>query len=319
MGVYVQTMTIVASVVIIAVAAIFIFVVYYISKKVFDVAVGVAPKDRVLESNAEETGPKKDRSDNEWLAEQHMEAVRVTASDGLRLFARILPSPIPSEKWIIILHGFSGNGMKMGSYARHFHDGGFNVLLPDMRGCGETGGRYMGLGWLDAKDMPLWIDEILGRDPSARIVVCGGSMGGACAMMSTGYPLKNVVAAVEDCGYSSVWDEYAYQLKKVFGLPVFPFMYIVDSMTKRRAGYSFREASSVEQLKRSRIPTLFIHGSADEFVPYHMLEENYNAAACEKQKLVVEGAGHGLSSVVAPKLYWNTVDSFISRHMEDPD
>ncbi len=301
--------------VIVAVAVLFFVVVYMISKKVFDVAVGVAPKDKVFESNAEDAGPKKNKSANDWLAAQPLIELRVAAKDGLSLFGRILPAPRQTRKWVILLHGFSGSGLKMGSYAHHFHQAGFNVLLPDMRGCGNTGGKYMGLGWLDAQDMPLWIDQILQITPDAKIVISGGSMGGACTMMCTGYPLKNVVAAVEDCGYSSVWDEYAYQLKKVFGLPVFPFMYVVDALTKKRAGFSFREASSIDQLKQSRIPTLFIHGTEDEFVPYYMLEENYEAAACEKQKLAVIGAGHGLASEVNPQLYWSTVDSFIARYM----
>jgi pimeloyl-ACP methyl ester carboxylesterase len=317
MGGYTSILAGVVIAVIVIVAVLFFIVVYMISKKVFDIAVGVAPKDKVFESNAEDAGSQKNTAANDWLAAQPLIELRVAAADGLELFGRILPAPRQTRKWVILLHGFSGSGLKMGGYARHFHKAGFNVLLPDMRGCGNTGGKYMGLGWLDARDMLFWIDRILQITPDAKIVISGGSMGGACAMMCTGYPLKHVVAAVEDCGYSSVWDEYAYQLKKVFGLPAFPFMYVVDALTRKRAGFSFKEASSVGQLKKSRVPTLFIHGTEDEFVPSYMLEENYEAAACEKQKLAVTGAGHGLSSEVDPQLYWSTVDSFIARYMGD--
>lgn len=39
-------------------------------------------------------------------------------------------------------------------------------------------------------------------------------------------------------------------------------------------------------------------------------------AACEKEKLTVEGAGHALSSSVAPALYWRTVEDFIAKYLD---
>ena len=61
---------------------------------------------------------------------------------------------------------------------------------------------------------------------------------------------------------------------------------------------------------------LFIHGDADEFVPFSMLDECYEACASTvKEKLVVEGAGHGLSASTNPDLYWKTVDTFISTYL----
>ncbi|MFR8854425.1 MAG: hypothetical protein ACLVHQ_05825 [Oscillospiraceae bacterium] len=41
----------------------------------------------------------------------------------------------------------------------------------------------------------------------------------------------------------------------------------------------------------------------------------YESASCEKQKLVIEGAGHAMSSSVAPELYWSEVEKFLDRHM----
>ena len=145
----------------------------------------------------------------------------------------------------------------------------------------------------------------------------GVSMGAATTMMTTGENLPdNVKLAIADCGYSSVWDEFSYQLKELFGLPEFPVLYAANSSCKRHCGYSFKEASSVKQLEKSKTPTLFIHGSDDKFVPFEMLDVVYNAASCEKEKLVVEGAEHCMSVSVDPDLYWNTVDSFIDKYLD---
>ena len=54
------------------------------------------------------------------------------------------------------------------------------------------------------------------------------------------------------------------------------------TVTKLRAGYDL-EASAVKQVEKSKTPMLFIHGDADTFVPFEMLDEVYNAAKVEKE------------------------------------
>lgn len=76
-----------------------------------------------------------------------------------------------------------------------------------------------------------------------------------------------------------------------------------------------RNASSVKQVKKSVTPTLFIHGEADTFVPYEMLDKVYSAAACEKEMLSVPDAPHARSVCAHPELYWKAVTGFINKHI----
>ena len=141
-------------------------------------------------------------------------------------------------------------------------------------------------------------------------------MGAATVMMATGEDLpSNIKVAIEDCGYSSIWDEFEIQLKILFDLPTFPVLNAASTVCKLNAGYGLKEGSAVEQVKKSKIPTLFIHGDKDRFVPFEMLDILYDAANCEKQKLVVEGAAHAESVSVNSSLYWKTVDEFIGRYV----
>ena len=125
---------------------------------------------------------------------------------------------------------------------------------------------------------------------------------------------ENVRAVISDCAFTSVYDEIGNVMKRYASfLPSFP---IVDSgsvVCELTGGYSFRDASCVEAVKRSTTPTLFIHGSKDSFVPFYMLGILYDNAVCEKQKLVVEGAGHAASRKTDPTLYWNTVKDFVEN------
>ena len=69
------------------------------------------------------------------------------------------------------------------------------------------------MGWDDRNDIINLIEYIIAEDGKAEIVLFGVSMG-ATVMMVSGEKLpSNVKAVVEDCGYTSAWDQFAYQLK----------------------------------------------------------------------------------------------------------
>lgn len=221
-----------------------------------------------------------------------------------------------SDIWIIAVHGYMGDGKGIAGIARQFNNRGYNVLMPDLRGHGKSEGSYVGMGWHDRLDVIDCIYYLIKKNPNCKIILYGISMGAATVMMTTGEDLPvNVKLAIEDCGYTSVWDEFSYKLKQLYNLAEFPFLNAANTVCKKKAGYDFKEASSVKQLKKSKTPTLFIHGSEDNFVPFEMLDNVYEAAACEKEKLVIEGAGHGMASTVNPELYWKTVDSFIEKYL----
>lgn len=188
------------------------------------------------------------------------------------------------------------------------------MLTPDMRAHGESEGKYIGMGWLDRKDVLQWIDFIIARDPQAEIILHGVSMGGATVMMVSGEELpENVKGIVEDCGYTSVWDIFADELAYLFHLPTFPMLDAANLMSKIRAGYDFREASAVKQVAKSTVPMVFIHGSEDNFVHTDMVYEVYEACQTPKELLVVEGAGHGQAYQMDPELYFTTVFDFLDR------
>lgn len=253
----------------------------------------------------------------EWMQTVTKEQTFIASDDNLKLSAYIVKNEESEHRWAIVTHGYTSNADLMMESAKGFHELGFHVLMPDARSHGESEGNYIGMGWPDRLDLLKWIDSLIEQDPKAEIVLYGVSMGGATVMMTSGEDLPdNVKAIVEDCGYSSVKEEFTYQLKQIFGLPSFPFLNFASLVTKIRAGYSFGEADAIKQLKKATVPILFFHGDADTFVPSSMLDEVYEAAASEKEKILVEGAGHGLSSLVIGQEYWDHVERFLSKYME---
>ena len=254
--------------------------------------------------------------DSAWFAENSQDRW-LTSRDGLELHALYLPRE-DSHKYAVICHGYGSVPQFGGRFAAKFYEMGYSVLAPAARAHERSGGRYAGMGWLERRDIVAWVDAIVEQDPDAEIVLFGVSMGGATVMMTAGEAdlSPNVKCVIEDCGYSSVWDEFAGQLKELFGLPTFPVLDAASLVTQARAGFGFKEASAVEQLKKTSLPMLFIHGEEDTFVPYAMLDVVYEACASpDKEKLSVPGAAHGEASWEAPELYWATVEAFLAKYI----
>ena len=319
------------NIVLIVILAIFLIAVILISNLMFDFALNPHTKysmiDLIPPENFSDTDPTSGNTsaENDRLQEFHKEAAlwfetgentSLITEDGLTLKGRFFPQE-NSHRYAIVCHGYAGNSAQVFGYARQFYNMGCSVLAPDARAHGESEGEYYGMGWLERKDILGWANQLIGRDPDAEIVLFGVSMGGATVMMTAGEELpEQIKCIVEDCGYTSVWDEFSLQLSTLFSAPEFPLMYTTDLICRLRAGYGFQEASSVEQLKKAEVPMLFIHGEKDTFVPYSMLDQVYNAcASAEKEKLTIPGAGHGVAASVEPDLYWSTVESFVNKHL----
>lgn len=252
-----------------------------------------------------------------WLSQNSQDVYIESSSNGkLKLHAYEIVNPKNLDIWTIVIHGYSGRAKDMTYYAQEFFNRGYNILAVDLRGHGQSEGDYIGMGWHDRLDVIDWANYLINKNANCKIILYGVSMGGATVMMATGEKLpSNIKVAIEDCGYSSIWDEFKRQLKVLYNLPIFPVLTAASSVCKIKAGYEIKEGSCIEQVEKSNTPILFIHGEKDSFVPFEMLDIVYQAANCKKEKLVVEGAAHAESASTNPKLYWETIDGFIGENL----
>ena len=170
-------------------------------------------------------------------------------------------------------------------------------------------------GWLDRYDVSTWAKVAHNIFKDDFMVIHGVSMGAATVMMMSGDPQPEYIKAyIEDCGYSSVWDQFKSNLHQSFHLPPFPILNSASIVCKNRYGWSFKEASSVKQLAKCDRPMLFIHGDADDFVPFSHLQANYDAKVNGyKEMWVAEGAVHANSFAKHPEEYKQHVKDFLQR------
>ncbi|MDD7755820.1 MAG: alpha/beta hydrolase [Clostridiales bacterium] len=250
-----------------------------------------------------------------WLEEKSNYSDKYIESyDKLQLHSYVVSQN--SNKWAIVVHGYGGSGKLMSDKSKYFYDMGYNVLIPDLRGHGKSEGDYIGMGWKDRLDIISWINFIIKENPNAEIVLHGTSMGAATVLMTSGENLpSNVKAIVADCAYTSAWDEFSYQLETYLKVPSYYILNVTNMVTKLKAGYSLKEASALESVKKATVPILFIHGDKDKFVPYSMMDKLYDATNSPKEKLTIEGGEHANSDLVSPFLYWLTVEDFLNQYV----
>lgn len=254
------------------------------------------------------------RDINEWKLKIRNAECNIKSFDDLPLFGKIYLQQEHTDNWVVIAHGYGGDGDLMNYAAKKFFENGYNVVLPDLRSHGKSGGDYIGMGWKDRLDIIEWCRKIINGNENCKIILYGVSMGAATVLMAGGEKLPpNIRAIIADCSYESVTDVVAHQMQSVLKFPAHPFVDIVGIVCKLRAGYDFKEASVIKQVRKCKIPILFFHGDSDSFVPTEMVYKLYDNAKVEKDLLIIKGAGHGVSAMVGKNVYWNKVFQFVNN------
>lgn len=237
---------------------------------------------------------------------------------GCTLHAVFAPAAVPEQAQgtAVVVHGYTDNHLVFLYLVKMYRDAfQYNVMVPDLHYHGYSEGDAVQMGWLDRLDVEKWAEmahAIWGDD---FMVVHGVSMGAATTMMMSGDELPPYIRAfVEDCGYASVWDQFKANLKQSFHLPPFPILHSASIVCRKRYGWDFKEASSVNQLAKCDRPMLFIHGDADDFVPFSHLQMNYDAKVNGyKEMWVAEGAVHANAYARHPEEYTQRVREFLSK------
>ena len=230
-----------------------------------------------------------------WLheGERVFERVETVSDDGVTLVAHALECCPGSSRWLVFSHGYTDNWRCGLTYARRYAEAGFNLLFCDLRAHGESGGDWVGAGWLDRRDLVAWSRWVVGRAGSdVRVVLAGISMGAASSIMACGEKdlPEQVRVCIADSAYTDFWRTAVNVVATgSLGTPSAPPHPLVDlaRLTLRLApgGYDLAFARPVDALAHSRVPVLLVQGDADRVVPPYMASE-----------LASAGTGHELVS-----------------------
>ena len=239
------------------------------------------------------------------------EEVWITSFDGLPLYAKYYEYA-PGAPLELMFHGYRGSGERdlCGGVQRCFQLGR-NVLIVDQRASAHSGGNVITFGILEHRDALAWLDYAVKRfGPEQKIILTGISMGASTVLLCAQYDLpKNVVCILGDCGFTSA-REIIMDVITGMKLPaklLYPF---VKLGAKLYGHFDPDETSALEAVAKSKVPIIFIHGAADDFVPAHMSQRMYDACPAVKRLVMVEGAGHGAAFLMGREQYYRELHAF---------
>ncbi len=235
--------------------------------------------------------------------------------DGLKLFARYYDNK--QENTIILFHGYRSSAKHDFSCAvKMYCDMGFNVLLVDQRSHGLSEGKLITFGVKESRDVISWIEFLNAKFKPKQIVLSGLSMGASTVLFSLKYEMPlNVKCVIADCGFTSPIDIIKKVAKQNFKLDADFFIPIFDIFCRIFGKFSIKNISTVDIVKRSKIPILLIHGKNDNFVPYQMSQEVYNTAKDNVKLVLVDGADHGISFLVETELVIANLKEFLQKNL----
>ena len=289
---------------------IYAFISYIVFKFFVDRSV---PKDMIFKG--------KDEDENENSLKRvslpfDIQEVSIESINGLQLHSYFITNNA-SNKWIICVHGYSGNAFNLFPHINHFYSQGYNILAVDLRAHGKSDGKYYGLSYLDAKDILLWVDWIQAKTSNAKIALFGIALGGASVLMAaSNSKTSNIKCVLSDSAPSDFKKEFTYVCKKFINIPISIILPAVNFWMKILAKYSFKDASPINNIGKVRVPCLIIHGENDHFVKVEMAYELFENIDTAKELLLVPNANHTQSVKIEPNMYWDKVDMFLSKYMK---
>ncbi|MDO8464232.1 MAG: alpha/beta hydrolase [Gallionella sp.] len=222
------------------------------------------------------------------------EDVRLTTEDGISLHGWYIPAAQPRGT-VLFLHGNAGNISHRIDSMQMFHRLGYNTLIFDYRGYGNSGGTPSEQGtYRDAEAAWRYLTEQR-HIPSCRIVLFGESLGGAIGawLAAREKPVALVIAS----GFTSVPD-----LARHF-YPYLPVQWLA------RIRYD-----TVKSLRAVATPVLIAHSPDDEIVPFEHGRVLFAAANPPKRFLELAG-GHNDGFIFMREAWVKALEDFLDEHV----
>ena len=198
-------------------------------------------------------------------------------SNGEKLHAWWSPNTNEDAPGLLYLHGARWNLSGSVTRVPRWNAMGFSVLAIDYRGFGKSLFADHGTPTEQSanEDSEAAWAYMAQRMPTAKKFIFGHSLG---TSMATHLALKqmNANGVILEGAFTSIPDMIS-ETKWGF----LPFGFLVT-----------QRFDTIGRIDGVKIPILFVHGSADNIVPFNMGEKLYAAAKAPKRLLRVEGGSH---------------------------
>jgi uncharacterized protein len=236
-----------------------------------------------------------------------------TRTGGLTLKGWFLPGE--NEKVIALVHGGFQNRIDKNAdtpgLARALVEKGYNVLLFDLRGRGESEGRGITLSHID-EDIGGVVDYLRARGFAMKDICLLGFCSGATMACIYGSRYEVGSLILDGCFI----DEGTMVVRQAqyIHLPGWVARIFIPGGTFfTHALYGYHRIDPIDIIHDVKCPILFIHEEKDPFTTQEETEQLFNRATNAANRIwEASGAIHSQGFSVHPREYIETVDNFLS-------
>ena len=218
---------------------------------------------------------------------------------------------------VVLMHGVHGNRLGLVRRARLLADRGMAVLLFDFQAHGESGGRRITFGKLEALDAAAAVRFARDQAPGERVGAVGISLGGAAALLGPA-PLE-VDALVLESVYPDIEAALANRLRAALGTagPVAaPLLApLFNLLLPPVLGVRPAELRPVDRIGEVRAPILVASGTTDDRTTLAESQDLFDHVRASGIFWAVAGAGHEDLQRFDPAGYERVVLAFLDRHL----
>ena len=234
----------------------------------------------------------------------------IAGVEGYTLHVQLLKDPTPSDRYVILSHGYTDNRMGSLKYVKMYLELGYNCVIYDLRGHGENAPAPTTYGILESQDLEALIEDTRARYPElTQLGLHGESLGAATTITALKYT-PQIDFAVADCGFSDI-ENVLRQGYKTAHMPGFLFG-LADLGARLRYRYALKDMRPIDSLDENLIPILFIHGADDAFILPKNSQDMAARTRGPHEVRLIPGAGHGESILIDPEHYREYVSGFLS-------
>ncbi len=247
--------------------------------------------------------------------------VAIGSRDGLKLAGWYIPAAGATNA-IVMVHGYTSNrtaefGGKFPEVAKSLHDHGYNVLMINMRGHGESEGDRFSLGAKERLDVLSAVDWLQGKGVK-KVGVLGVSMGAAATAEAAVDPDggDRIAAVALDSVFADSYDPLQREFSATTGLPTW---LLPGARLMARVMYDMDIAGvrPAEDLPKIKAPVMLVYGTADTTVPVDQ-QQIVLAARKDADSWVVPGASHARIYNARPEEYTQRLLAFFDRALGTP-
>ncbi|HMU44732.1 MAG TPA: alpha/beta hydrolase [Chitinophagaceae bacterium] len=259
------------------------------------------------------TGPRFQKSMITELPNFKYDEIKLKTHNGTILDGWYTEADSTSRGTVILFHGVTSSKDKLLSEAYEFRYWGYNVLMMDFRGHGNSSGNTTTVGIRESEDVKIAYDFVKSKGEDS-VFLYGISMGAVAVIKAiSDYDLKPAGAILE-MPFLSMQTQLRARARLLGfrGFSEKPFGFLVAGWISIERGTNAYKFKTPRYAAKINCPVLMQWGASDPLIYRDDTEKIFNSIGASNKKLVIyDHAGHESLLQNEPAKWRNQVGYFL--------